>query len=292
MLNMPELPEVQTTVSGLKKVLPGLSIRDVWTDIAVKKPSLRHFDDTIKNLKFFNNFKSKIKNQKIVQVTRRAKNILIHLANQQIILIHMKMTGNLLYGAYRPGDKFIHVIFGLSNKKQLAFSDARKFGKITLIPENELTVSPHLAHLGPEPLEKNFTLSRFKEVLNKKPNQKIKTLLMDQRVISGIGNIYSDEMLWYAGVHPEEREKNIPGPKIKGVFDAMKNVLKKGINFGGDSMSDYRNINNEKGKFQLHHQAYQKKGQRCGKKDGGVIIRKKIGGRGAHFCPVHQKLIK
>jgi formamidopyrimidine-DNA glycosylase len=289
---MPELPEVQTTVSGLQGVLPKLRISGVWTDIAVKKPSLRHFDDTIKNLSFFNNFKKRVRGQKILRVTRRAKNILIHLADGDIILIHMKMTGNLLYGKYKPGDRFIHVIFELSNKKQLAFSDSRKFGKVTLIPKGEFETTPHLKHLGPEPLEKRFTFLEFKKALDKKPTWKIKTALMDQTLISGIGNIYSDEMLWYAGVNPEEREKNIPLPKMKAMFEAMKKVLKKGIDFGGDSMSDYKNIHNEKGEFQLHHQAYQKKGEKCGKKDGGVIIRKIVGGRSAHFCPVHQKLIK
>jgi formamidopyrimidine-DNA glycosylase len=289
---MPELPEVQTTVSGLKRVLPGLVIKDVWTDLAVKKPSLRHYDNTIKNLKFFNNFREKIKNQKIITVKRRAKNILIFIANHQVILIHMKMTGNLLFGAYHPGDRFIHAIFELSNKKQLVFSDARKFGKITLIPEDQLATSIHLIHLGPEPLEKSFTLDKFNEALNRKPNQKIKTLLMNQTVISGIGNIYSDEMLWYASVNPEERVKNIPLPKIKAMFQSMKMVLTKGIKLGGDSMSDYRNIKNKKGGFQLHHQAYQRQGEKCRKNDGGVIIKKKIGGRSAHFCPVHQKLIK
>lgn len=289
---MPELPEVQTTVSGLQGVLPGLKILDVWTDIAVKKPSLRHYDDTIKNLKFFNHFRNVIKNQKVVKVERRAKNILIYLASHHVILIHMKMTGNLLYGQYKPGDRFIHAIFQLSNKKQLAFSDSRKFGKITLIEEKALFDSSHLAYLGPEPLEENFTLDKFKQRLNKRPTWKIKSALLDQELISGIGNIYSDEMLWYAGLNPEEKIKNIPPIKMKSMFQAMKRVLQKGIDFGGDSMSDYKNIHNEKGEFQLHHEAYQRRGQLCQKKDGGVIIRKKVGSRSAHFCPIHQKLIK
>ncbi len=116
---------------------------------------------------------------------------------------------------------------------------------------------------------------------------------MDQKIVAGIGNIYSDEILWMSGIHPEERVKNITDDKFKKMFDSMKEVLKKGISFGGDSMSDYRNILGKKGEFQLHHKVYQRKGEKCSKPGcKGVIIRIVVGGRSAHFCPVHQKLIK
>ncbi|HEY4715138.1 MAG TPA: DNA-formamidopyrimidine glycosylase [Candidatus Paceibacterota bacterium] len=272
---MPELPEVQTTVKGLNKVLPGLVISNVWSD----------------TISSFNQFKRAVTGSRIKEVGRRGKNILIYLSNNQVILIHMKMTGCLLYGVYQPGERFIHAIFSFSNKKQMAFSDLRKFGKIVLI-KGEPLESPHLNHLGPEPLEQNFTFSKFKAILDKKPAWKIKTLLMDQTLIVGIGNIYSDEILWSAGVHPEEKEKDIPQKKFKVIFSSMKKVLKKSIALGGDSMSDYRNINGEKGKFQLYHRAYRRTGEKCEKNDGGVIIRKKLGGRSAHFCPVHQKLFR
>ena len=275
---MPELPEVETTVRGLKKVLPNLKIKNVWSDLKTKKLNLEKL-------------KKGVVGRKITSIKRRGKNVLIFLEKGKAILIHLKMTGHLLYGKYRPGGRFIHVIFSLSNGQQLAFSDIRKFGKVVLI-EGDPYQSPYLSHLGPEPLEKNFTFLKFKEILDRKPNWKIKTLLMDQTLIVGIGNIYSDEILWQVGIHPEEREKNISLKKNQAMFKAVKKVLKKGINFGGDSVSDYRNIEGKRGKFQLHHRAYQKTGEKCGKKDGGVIIRKKIGGRSAHFCSVHQKLIK
>ena len=116
---------------------------------------------------------------------------------------------------------------------------------------------------------------------------------MDQTLISGIGNIYSDEILWYSAVHPEEKEKDIHLLKLKMMFQSMKKVLKKGIDFGGDSMSDYRNIKGERGKFQLHHEAYQRTDEKCRRVGcGGVIIKKKVGGRSAHFCDRHQKLNK
>lgn len=311
---MPELPEVQTTVSGLKKVLPKLAITDVWSDLPRRdyKPKNK---ENIKDLAYFNGFKKEIVGKKVIDIKRRAKNILIFLSGNRTILIHMKMTGHLLYGKYTyinpstklgagtwkpaekgpledPYNRFIHAVFSLSNGKHLAFSDTRKFGKIVAIPTDKIYESSHLKDLGPEPLEKSFTFAKFKERLAGKPNQKIKLVLMDQSVISGIGNIYSDEILWYAGVHPEERMKKITGQKQKKMFDAMKKVLKKGIDFGGDSTSDYRDITGRPGKFNLHHNAYQRTGEKCRKNDGGVILRKMIGGRSAHFCSKHQKLEK
>ena len=115
---------------------------------------------------------------------------------------------------------------------------------------------------------------------------------MDQSLIAGIGNIYSDEILWRAGVHPTSLVGKIPLKNMKPMFAAMKEVLKAGINFGGDSMSDYRNIKGERGKFQDHHRAYRRTGKSCGKNDGGVIKRIVVGERSAHFCPIHQKLFK
>lgn len=284
---MPELPEVQKTVNGLKKVLPGLKIEGVWTDLAVRKPALRHFDSTLKNINFYRRFCKEVIGQKITKVERRAKNILIFLPTGKIILIHMKMTGNLLYGHYTRGDKFIHAVFDLSNNKQLALRDVRKFGKITLLDQIGLK---KLA-FGPEPLDKNFQFSDFESQLMKKSKGRIKTVLMDQSIIAGVGNIYSDEILWRAGVHPEAMVANIPDVKLKLIFRALKETLRKGIDFGGDSTSDYRNIYDREGKFQLHHKAYQRAGEKCAKIGcKGIIIRKIIGGRSAHFCPEHQKI--
>ena len=116
---------------------------------------------------------------------------------------------------------------------------------------------------------------------------------MDQEIISGIGNIYSDEMLWASSIHPEEKVSNITGAQFAKLFKEMKSVLSKGIDFGGDSMSDYRRIDGQKGEFQNHHNVYRKAKEKCGRKNcKGVIIRKVVGGRSAHFCNVHQKLSK
>ncbi len=306
---MPELPEVTTTVNGLQRVLPSLKICDVWTDLAKKKVSRSDFIHTIKSEKFFNNFKKSTIGAKVIKVERRAKNILIHLDNKQTILIHLKMTGHLIFGDYvynkkgntwlphpneraslhDPYNRFVHVVFTFGPKKYLVFCDSRKFGKVTIIPTDTAHESIHLKNIGPEPLDKSFTVNKFINVLANKKSGKIKSVLMDPSIIAGIGNIYSDEMLWLASIHPESHPNKIPKEKIVKLYKAMQAVLKKGIDFGGDSMSDYRDVNGERGRFQNHHNVYRKLNEKCSKKGcSGVIIRKVVNGRSAHFCPKHQ----
>lgn len=221
---MPELPEVETTVRGLQKEVLGLKITDIWTDLATND---KRKHDTVANPKYFKLFKKEVLGKKIVNAQRRAKNILINLSGGKTILIHLKMTGYLFYGK-DPKIKFAHVIFTLSNKKYLVFSDMRKFGKITLLDTDKTKDSRHLAGLGPEPLDKDFDLKKLKERLNKKPNGKIKTVLMDQQILVGIGNIYSDEILWRIGIHPERKIKDIQDSEFKKMLPTIKNTLKKG----------------------------------------------------------------
>lgn len=286
---MPELPEVQTTVSGLNRAVTGLLIKDVWTEY--NSPYF-HGSDTIKDPKFFKYFKKQITGAKITSVTRRAKNILIHLSNDFTILVHMKMTGHVMYGNYNkkdPSNKHIRLIFYLSNGKTMELCDTRKFAKVTLIPTLTMHETVHLKGIGPEPLEKKFTFEVFKKVINKKSTGKIKLVLMDQSVIAGIGNIYADESLHRASIHPESIVKNIPEKSLKELYKAIISTLKMGIDFGGDSMSDYRNIDGERGRFQEKHMAYRRTGKPCLFKGcGGKIERMVVGGRGTHFCRTHQ----
>lgn len=319
---MPELPEVETTTKGLQKEAVNLIIKDVWTDL---NSSDKRQNDAVKNPKYFLFFKEEVLGKKILSAERRAKNILINLSGNKTILIHMKMTGHLMIGEYvyhpslrpplgkgrvgvgswipkntnknnplnDPYNRFVHVVFTLSNKKQLVFCDTRKFGKITLLDTNTAHDTKHLKGIGPDPLDKNINWKILKERLLLKPKGKIKTVLMDQSVVAGIGNIYSDEILWEVSIHPESIAGKIPDNKIKDIFTAMQKLLRKGIDFGGDSMSDYRNIYGLPGKFQLHHNVYRRAGEKCKykncqKNSESVIIRKVINGRSGHFCPKHQ----
>ena len=290
----------------------GHTIVDVWTDLSKKVVSRPDYHDTIKYLPFFKNFSKTVCGKKVISVERRAKNILINVEGNNTILIHLKMTGHLLYGKYEydkknnswsvspkeknnalrdPYNRFIHFVFTFNNGKHLAFCDSRKFGKITLINTKEAHLSNHIKKLGLEIFEKSFNLKKFKEQLLKKPNGKIKTVLMDQTLIVGIGNIYSDEALWLSGIHPNSIVSKLHQKDLKNLFGAVKVVLKKGIDFGGDSMSDYRRIDGTPGKFQNKHNAYRLIGKKCGKTNcKGAIIKLVIGGRSAHFCNKHQKL--
>ncbi len=286
---MPELPEVQTTASGLNRVLPGLIIIDAWTEYNSK---YFHGSDTIKDPVYFKYFKKTIKNSKILNVTRRAKNILINLSNNHTILIHMKMTGHVMYGDYNrkdPYNRFIRFILYLSNGKTMELCDTRKFAKVTLLKTDEMHKTNHLKGIGPEPLERAFTFEVFLNQINRKPNGKIKSVLLNQEIIAGIGNIYGDESLWRAGIHPEQSVEKIKLDKLKELYKAIKQTLAKGVDFGGDSMSDYRNIDGEKGKFQEQHRAYRRTGEKCSKKNcNGIIRRIVVAGRSSHYCDRHQ----
>ena len=325
---MPELPEVHTTVTGLQKVLPRLTITDIWCDMWSTSTLAKN---TIKDKTYFPYFKKHTLNQKIKNVERRAKYILINLSNDFTIIVHLKMTGHLLYGKYKfdqgvrapqsvlatwgswipsvaehrgtnadllgkntsplldPYNRHIRVVFTLSDNKHLVFCDSRKFGSMIVV-KTENVYKEKLAHLGPEPLDKNFSLKDFKTVLLKSPTRAIKTVLMDQSIISGIGNIYSDEMLHRAHILPTRTTKSLNENEWKLLFKEMQNVLKKGIEFGGDSMSDYRNVAGAKGNFQEKHLVYLRTGLACKTKNcKGIIQKQKIGGRSSHFCFICQK---
>jgi formamidopyrimidine-DNA glycosylase len=177
-----------------------------------------------------------------------------------------------------------------SNKKHLALSDVRKFAKVTLINAVTVHESSHLNTIGPEPLEQSFTLESFITRVNLRPNGKIKQVLIDQTIIAGIGNIYADESLWRACIHPLEKVLTIDRSRLKQLFTAIKTTLSKGIDFGGDSTSDYRNVLGQKGSFHETHKAYRRTGKKCSRKRcRGIIRRIVVGGRATHYCDIHQK---
>ena len=301
---MPELPEVETIVKDLNKRLTHEIFRDAWTDYPkfIKTGSFAKFKKEIKNLKF-------------ESAVRLGKNILIFLkppksTARKILLIHPKMTGHLLLGKWKMtksdgkakpkslllgpiSDKindYVHLIFYLNSGNMLALSDVRKFAKVVLGDEKKIRKSKHLSNIGPEPLEKNFTAKLLKNILSRE-KRKIKQTLMDPRVIAGIGNIYSDEILWSAKIHPFTKSNSLDLREIKAIYVATKNTLSRAVKMRGTSFSDFRDLSGRRGKFGDSRRVYKRNGEMC-LRCSSVIERVKIGGRSAHFCPRCQKINK
>lgn len=290
---MPELPEVETIVRELRTKVLGGTFVDTWTDFgkAIKRPGLKEF-------------KNQIKGKKILNVWRRGKNIIFDLSGRKKLLIHQKMTGHLLFGrwALKNGkweasekgpltddyaNKFIHLMFFLDNGSMVALSDMRKFAKVELWEDKKLLGSESFSSLGPEPMEKSFSFQVFKKALLS-ARGKIKQVLMDQNVIAGIGNIYSDEILFAAKVAPLRKIDSLKEPELKKIYAEIKKILKIAIKAKGESISDFRTLFGEKGGFDLFRMVYRREGEKC-PFCKSVIKKIKIGGRSAHFCPKCQK---
>jgi formamidopyrimidine-DNA glycosylase len=304
---MPELPEVQTTVNGLNETVIGLKIESIWTDYGSDAYTNK---DEIKNASYFGFFKKMVIGHTIKKAERIGKNILIRLNDNSTILIHMKMTGHLLYGSYAqkpkthvwvsndegplrddPFNRHIHLVFSLSNGKHLVLSDMRTFAKVTFIPKGETVSSKHLTHIAIDPLSPLFVFDLFSHILDTKPEGKIKQTLLDQSLISGIGNIYADEALFRSEIHPCAISKNINTQARSTLLNNIKRVLMGGVDLG-DETSDYRDIYGQKASFKENHLIYRKKGQPCTKPHcTGIIETLVVGGRTSSFCPIHQKQI-
>jgi len=307
---MPELPEVQTTVTGLASTIMHLTIVDLWANSFSTAFVNRN---NHKNNAYFTTLRTRLIGKTILDVSRRGKNILINLEGNLTLLVHMKMTGHLLYGVYEkrdeksdswpwvpldekssltdPYNRHIRVVFTLKSHdgsvSHLVFCDPRKFGSIEL--HDETSLLEKTSSLGPEPLEKNFTLDVFTERLHAKRSGYIKSVLMDQKVLVGVGNIYSDESLYLAHIQPLRDVTSLSDNDISLLHNAIQKVLRSGIDFGGDSMSDYRNVRGERGTFQGKHTVYLRTGKPCLSEEcAGTIQKKTIGGRSAHFCPKCQ----
>jgi formamidopyrimidine-DNA glycosylase len=289
---MPELPEVETIVTGLKKEVLNRTFLDIWTDT----PKLVKHPD-------FKEFKKNIIGRKILNAKRRAKNILICLDNDYVLLVHQKMTGHLIVGNWKEEkgkwaaksagplrddsmNTYLHFIFFLDDGRQLALSDVRKFAKIELWKKEELSESKEFSRLGPEPLDPDFTYAKFKALFSKKIGV-VKQVLMDPNFIAGIGNIYASEILFEAKIHPASRAEHLDEMDLKNLYSAIRKLLKKGVETGGASMSDFRNIYGEKGSFQKAFKVYQQEGRPC-PYCGGKVVRVTIGQRGTFYCPKCQ----
>ncbi len=273
---MPELPEVETIKNTLEK----------------------HIKNTrIVNCKFFysgslkthtvESFIKEIKGKTIKGISRRGKYLKILLHTGKIILIHLRMTGNLIICTDKDTiTKHTHIIIYLNNDYQIRFIDIRKFGTWYLVTHQDLKTIRGYRILGPEPLDEEFTLKYFKNAINRKKN--IKNLLLEQEVVAGIGNIYADEILFASGIKPFRQADALNDSEIEKLYISIKEELKKGIKNRGTSFSDYVDGEGEKGKNQNFLKVYQKQGTKCSR-CGNLIDKSKIGGRSCHYCPNCQE---
>ncbi|MEK7629988.1 MAG: bifunctional DNA-formamidopyrimidine glycosylase/DNA-(apurinic or apyrimidinic site) lyase [Patescibacteria group bacterium] len=303
---MPELPEVETIVQGLNRKLKNRKIVDLWTD----------WPKYFKLPKGEKNFRRCIIGKKIISVERRAKNVLIYLSDNYLMLVHQKMSGHLMVGHWQkivsadnlpenwqgqkwrpvkfsgpftdPMNRFIRLIFYLDDGRMLALSDLRRFAKVLCASKSIIFNLPEIKKLGPEPLDKNFTYKKFREPFFSKGG-KIKQLLMDQTFISGIGNIYADEILWASKIHPLRTIASLKEENFRELYRTTQSILKKAVRLRGTSIDDYRDATGQKGDYGKMLLAYHHDGEPC-KRCGAIIKRMKIGGRSAHFCPRCQKI--
>lgn len=289
---MPELPEVETIRRGLTRLIVGYAIKGV---------EIRY-----KNI--FGGEPSNIISARIVAVRRFGKGLLIDLDNHRSLAIHVKMTGQLIFKNAQSLEEFhprlplpmqlpnqhTHVIFTLSRKKGkgsreqavLYYNDIRKFGWMKVVETEKAADLPFFKNLGPEPLN-HLTIQQFSHILTTS-HAPIKSLLMDQQKIAGIGNIYANDALFAAAIEPRRKGDSLTKKERENLFNAIEFVLQKGIDAGGASDVNYLNVEGGKGSYQNHFLVYKKKGKPC-PKCGTPIEKIKLAGRGTFYCPMCQK---
>ncbi len=270
---MPELPEVETVVRGLRGPLIGRRILSMWHDweASIQSPSPAEF-------------KARIANQTVKKIGRRGKYILIAL-DHDVLVIHLKMSGRL-YVAHaeseHEADRWVHVRFELENGEQLRFSDLRKFGRVYLTDD----VARLLEHLGPEPLSDDFTLAHFRAGMQRR-TRAVKALLLAQEFVAGIGNIYADEALFRAGIHPATGVDRLGDRETARLHQTVRDALAAGIKHEGASVNWYRKPDGQKGESQDYFFVYGRTGLPC-RRCGTAINKIRVAQRGTHFCPVCQ----
>ena len=273
---MPELPEVETVVRGLRPFLSDRTIAEVivhWPgSIRTPEPEL---------------FVTRLTGRTVVDVDRRGKWILIDLDDGQTLLVHLRMTGQLLLEASdTPQDDYTRVVFcldddGRGRVERLRFSDMRKFGRLVLTDEPRDV----LAELGPEPLSDAFTVRRFKRMLAERRGR-IKPLLLNQRFLVGLGNIYADEALWRANIHPLRAANSLSFKEVRDLYKAIRSVLREAIGEGGTTLrnGNYRRASGQEGEFACRLAVYDREGDLC-ECCGCPIERIEVGQRGTYYCP-------
>lgn len=252
----------------------------------------------------------------ITKVRRRAKVLIIELSSGYSLVIHLKMTGQLVFvneneqqkakskkqkadrfGGGHPTDSLINnlpdkstrVVIDFEDGSKLFFNDQRKFGWMRLLPSAEVPEIDFLKSVGPEPLEDSFTVDKFIERITSRPNGVIKAVLIDQTVLAGVGNIYADESLWAAKIHPSTRVEDISKPKLVGLYNDLRAILRQSIRNGGSTDRNYVNAEGKKGNYLNFAQVFRREGQPC-PRCGATIEKIRVAGRGTHICPKEQKL--
>ena len=289
---MPELPEVETIRLGLTKLLPGHTVAAVDFDWP------KSFPNSSADVQKF------LVGTTITTVRRRAKVLIIELSTDYSLIIHLKMTGQLVFtsgserfGAGHPNDSLIgdlpdkstRVTLQFKDGSRLFFNDQRKFGWMRLLPTIEIMNLDFFKKVGPEPLSADFTWQMLRERLLRRPNSMIKAALLDQSVIAGIGNIYADESLWGAKIHPALRISELSEQQFKVLHKELIFVLKLAIEKGGSSDKNYVNAKGKKGSYMSFARVFRREGQTC-PRCGTVIIKIRVAGRGTHICPHCQSL--
>lgn len=276
---MPELPEVETTGRGIAAKLLSLTI----TRVEQRRRDLRFpMPDDLAN---------KLQGRRLLEVTRRAKYLLLRLDDGNSILLHLGMSGRMVISDRDDGtrDTHDHVVFTFSNGAVMRFNDARRFGMLDLVKTGHEAEHRLLAHIGPEPLDRAFTASVLQQRLKGK-KAAIKLALLDQTVVAGIGNIYACEALFDAGINPNKEAGKVSTEKLALLVPAIKKVLKAALKDGGSSLRDYVQASGELGYFQTRFAVYDREGQpcpRCVSCKG--VLRFTQGGRSTFWCKNQQK---
>jgi formamidopyrimidine-DNA glycosylase len=290
---MPELPEVETIRRGLAKTIVGLTVTDVE---ALHPKSLQTAPELIDE---------HVIGHQIEGLDRRAKVLIMQLSGGYSLLFHLKMTGQMVLVG-KGGDRYVgghptksmadelpdkstKVIFRLSDGSILYFNDQRIFGWIKLVPNEEILRDALIARLGPEPLTEAFELKPFAAILARRARSPIKAVILDQSTVAGVGNIYADEALHLAKIHPATLSGQLTATQVKRLYEAIKTIITLGVEHGGTSFTHYVNALGGKGDYLQHARVFRRQGLTC-PVCGTVIIKTRVAGRGTHLCPTCQKL--
>lgn len=271
---MPELPEVETIRLDLLPVLRGRSFTHAW--VSPEAPRLVQ-------VPLATDFARLLPGRRIEDISRRGKHLVFHLSGGLYLVVHLRMTGALLHRpSDAPADRYVRAVLSLDDGSELRFSDLRKFGAFWLVPD----LSEVLGRLGPEPLDRGLTPALLRE-LTARRRAPVKSLLLDQRALAGLGNIYADEALFAAGLHPQRPASSLSDAEVERLHDAIRRVLLAALEDRGASFSDYVDASGREGRHQFRVQVFRRTGKPC-YTCGREIARVKLAGRSTHFCPKCQ----